>query len=50
MDPSLAAVADLVSTTCEDHLDRLAADAADMHAVLGASALLGLWSGLSEVV
>ena len=50
LDPSLAAVADLVEHTsgdlsAEEHVAYLAADAADMHAVLGASALLSLWSG-----
>jgi hypothetical protein len=50
LDPSLAAVADLVETMqarcAEDQLVRLTRGAADMHAALGASALLSLWSGL----
>jgi hypothetical protein len=48
LDPALAAVADLVEGTAfaEAELTLLVADAADTHATLGASALLGLWSGL----
>jgi hypothetical protein len=52
LDPALAAVADLVEQTSQDmrltgeeHLAYLAGEAADMHAVLGATALLSLWSG-----
>jgi len=51
LDPSLAAVVDLVAAqavTCdpcaEEQLAHLAADAADLHTLLGASALLSLWS------
>ena len=45
LDPSLAAVADLVAALPpgEEQLAHLASDAANMHAVLGASALLSLW-------
>jgi hypothetical protein len=53
LDPSLAAVADLVEgmalasdASAERELAYLAADSADVHNVLGASALLSLWSGL----
>jgi hypothetical protein len=53
LDPALVAVADVVEGLCarsgqtaEEELARRASDAADIHGVLGASALLSLWSGL----
>jgi hypothetical protein len=54
LDPALAAVADLVERTSgelmpAEQVADLAADAADIHSVLGASALLSLWSGLYAV-
>lgn len=56
LDPALAAVADLVERTspditlrAEQQVASLAGEAADMHAVLGASALLSLWDGVREV-
>jgi hypothetical protein len=48
LDPSLAAVADIVDRVAfdDEDLSHLIADAADTHAALGASALLSLWIGL----
>ncbi len=50
LDPALAAVADLIETRtfADEELASLVSGAADTHAVLGASALLSLWSGLSR--
>ncbi|HLZ26702.1 MAG TPA: hypothetical protein VKV73_05210 [Chloroflexota bacterium] len=53
LDPSLAAVADLVARTSRDviaadQVAEMAADTGDMHGLLGATGLLSLWRDLAN--
>jgi hypothetical protein len=51
LDPSLAAVADLIERTdvmAADQVADMASDATDMHAALGASGLISLWGAITR--